>query len=292
MSIDHSTLIIDGDGVAIDFSAGFAAYMKATHNILPLAPEPAQFNYSDIYPHVEKPWVNIPAFIQSEFFRDTPFYPEAITALNHIHQQGVRILMVTSCGDEDAVKRARLSCIDKQVGGIIDDVIFLPLGGGKLEILSTLPKASFVDDQLALCIDGAKAGHQSYLFDRRYNRHVTLNDLQPYGIHRALSWHCLPHIGHDNAPRDPVERQALQILIEQQQQLQSTPLTAEQSARLATEALTHLSLSTQQVTSLMEYVQSPAGNVFQRPTVSQRPVDNTDLQSDTPTRTVSSARKR
>lgn len=171
--------------------------------------------------------------------------------------------MVTSCGDAEHIKKARLACINRHVGRVIDDVIFLPLGGGKREILATLPKSAFVDDQLAMCVDGAVAGHQSFLFDRAYNRNVTLSDLHPHGIHRALSWHCLPHIGHDNAPRTPSERMAMQLALE----LHQADLTAEQKKKLLSTSISEQfsDLHPDQINSVMNYVEQPYSHVFRRP---------------------------
>lgn len=260
-----NTLIIDGDGVAINFSAGYAAYMKAEHNLTPLVVEPAHFNYTDAYPMLEKPWAHIPAFIQSEFFRDTPFYPEAVSALKQIHAQGTRILMVTSCGDDPSIQKARLACINNHVGRVIDDVIFLPLGGGKQETLATLPAATFVDDQLAMCIDGALAGHQSFLFDRRYNRTVEHVDMKPHNIHRALSWHCLPHIGHDNAPRNPSERMALQLLIEQNYRNVEHLSDTQQRAFFKNTLAEHgIRLSEREIDSIYRYAENPYSQAFVR----------------------------
>lgn len=260
----HADLIIDGDGVVFDFSGGFANYLREATGLEPLAPEPEQFNYSDTYPTLTDLFTHIKAFIKSPHFENTLFYPGAADALKQIHDQGHRIIMVTSCGKDDDIQRARRAGIEREVGAVVDDVIFLDLGGSKLDILSKVPPSTFVDDQLAMCIEGAKAGHQSYLFNRRYNQQITPQELAAHNIYRAYGWNCLPHIGHDNAPRTPLERQAMHTLSSVLHEHKNADLTPVQLQILAKNALSQapLHVPPKGVELLHNWLQDPIKHAF------------------------------
>lgn len=257
-------LLLDGDGVCINFSAGFAQYMVDVHGHEAAVAEPMHFNYSDMYPTLEKPSAFIPGFIHSEHFEATPFYPEAVEKLRDIRANGTQIIMITSCGDELNVQRARRAGIEREVGDIIEDVIFLPLAGGKLDVLKKFEPATFVDDQLHMCIDGVQAGHQSFLFNRRYNQNVPLVDLFTHQIYRAYGWDCLPHIGHNNGPRTQLERHALAILTHLQHEYASEPLTDAQKAQIFMDTLKEspFSIPLKAAHSLLTYVRDPASAPF------------------------------
>lgn len=262
--MSNSTLILDGDGVIIDFSSGFANYMQAVHKITPLSIEPAHFNYADAYPMLEKPAAYIPGFIDSEYFERTPLYEGAAEKLREIKAQGHTLLMVTSCGDAEHVKAMRTRMLMRELGPIIDDIIFLPLASSKVDALKRLPKGVFVDDQLTMCIDGTQAGHQSFLFNRRYNQHLPVSDLITHNIHRMYSFDCLPHIGHDNGPRTVLERQSLAVLTSMLHDLESTELSETQRRAELIWALSNapLNLPPQAKDLLIEYVKSPEKTTF------------------------------
>lgn len=253
-------MIIDGDGVALDFSHGFLRYMKEEHKIFASANEPRHFNYSDIFAPNVNPASYIKGFIDSPYFEQIPFYPDAIEKLHAIKANGVAIRMVTSCGDSPHVQRMRLACIEREVGKIIEDVIFLPLGAGKVDTLKKFAPSTFVDDQLSMCIDGALAGHRSYLFNRLYNQSASLSDMSMHNIYRAHSWDCLPQIGHDNAPRTPLERQALALLTATLHSLHDQPLSEAQKRTHINQVLSQppLNLPIHASELLTAYVQSPA----------------------------------
>lgn len=262
--MSNSTLILDGDGVIIDFSSGFANYMQEVHNITPLSIEPAQFNYSDAYPMLEKPAAYIPGFIDSEHFERTPLYEGSAEKLREIKAQGHTLLMVTSCGDAEHVRAMRTRMLMRELGPIIDDIIFLPLASSKVDVLKRLPKGVFVDDQLAMCIDGVQAGHQSFLFNRRYNQHLPVSDLITHNIHRMYTFDCLPHVGHDNGPRTTLERQALAVLTATLHELESTGLSeAQQRAELSwvlSNAPFNLPLQAKEM--LTQYIKHPGAHPF------------------------------
>lgn len=258
-------LLLDGDGVCINFSAGFAQYMADVHGYEAEVAEPMHFNYSDMYPTLDKPSSFIPGFIHSEHFEATPFYPEAVEKLRDIRANGTQIIMVTSCGDELNVQYARRAGIEREVGDIIEDVIFLPLAGGKLDVLKKFEPATFVDDQLHMCIDGVQAGHKSFLFNRRYNQNAPLVDLFTHQIYRAYGWDCLPHIGHNNGPRTPLERHALAVLTHLQHEYANEPLTEAQKAQIFMDVLkgSPFNIPLKAAHSLLVYAKDPASNPFE-----------------------------
>lgn len=185
--IEKSTtpLYLDSDGVFMDFSSAFYLYMKEEHGILSTDVEPANFDYSDVFPTIEKPHRFIAGFIDSTYFQEMKTYSGAVEAIKAQREQFEKIIVVTSCGDDPHVRDARLKSYEAGLDGQFDDVIFLPLGGCKKDVMSTLPKGVFVDDQLRVLRPVVEAGHKGFLFDRNYNKNECPDELSSLNIQRV-----------------------------------------------------------------------------------------------------------
>ena len=90
-------LILDGDGVVLDFSTGYVNFLREVHGIdATLCPtfgtEPSFFNFKDLYPTLEKPWFGISDFINSyDHFSQINAYDSAKNALVEIKASGALI---------------------------------------------------------------------------------------------------------------------------------------------------------------------------------------------------------
>lgn len=170
-SKDDIIFLSDIDGVAADWLEGFIKYCESIGHVA-LHNKPAEFGMTDIFPTLEKPWEHIMDYQHSEFYEAIKAYPEAISVYNKLHDMGVKIIFVTSCGLTDQIINARTSMIKREFNNKFHDIEFLELGASKKEVLSKYPNATFVDDQMVMAIEGDEAGHKSFIKNMSYN----LND--------------------------------------------------------------------------------------------------------------------
>lgn len=177
-------LYLDSDGVFMDFSSSFYRCMKEEHGIVAINVEPSRFDYADVFPDIDRPHQFISAFIDSTHFQEMKPYAGAIEAIKAQRERFQKIIVVTSCGDDPHVQKSRLKSYEAGLDGQFDDVIFLPLGGCKKEVMSKLPKGAFIDDQMRVLRPVVEAGHKGFLFDRNYNQDACPNEMQSFNIHR------------------------------------------------------------------------------------------------------------
>lgn len=162
-------LLSDIDGVTIDWLEGFIKYCesighKALHN------EPKVFAMTDIFPDLEKPWVHIMDYQHSPYYDEIKAYPEVVEVYNKLHDMGVKIIFVTSCGTTEHIKEARNKVMEKEFNGKYEHIEYLDFGASKTEILNKYPNATYIDDQMKMSIEGAESGHDSFIKDMSYNR--------------------------------------------------------------------------------------------------------------------------
>lgn len=184
-------LYLDSDGVFMDFSSAFYRYMEQEHGIKAINVEPSRFDYADVFPDIDKPHQFIADFIDSIYFEQMKPYAGAVEAIQAQRERFQKIIVVTSCGDDPHVRKARLKSYEAGLNGQFDDVIFLPLGGCKKDVMSKLPKGAFVDDQMRVLKPVVEAGHKGFLFNRNYNQDVCASEMQSFNIHRVS---CISHI--------------------------------------------------------------------------------------------------
>ena len=136
----------------------------------PLTNEPERFDMRDIFPSVTNLMPLLQGFQCSEHFDNLCAYDGAADVLMKTKSMGYNNIIITACGDTEGVMESRNRSIANAFGSSIEDVIYLPYGGSKLNTLSDLPKGVFIDDQLARVLEGNAAGHKSLLKVQSYNK--------------------------------------------------------------------------------------------------------------------------
>lgn len=184
-------LISDSDGVITDFSTAFHRFMESVHGHFAHVNEPENYNFSDAYPQHPAPWQHIKEFINNtEFFGNMGLYPDAVSAIKSLHSAGVRVRIITSVGDSEEVKRARLNVYDREISAYIDDVTFLPLASSKSDSLRKYDSSFFLDDLAKECHGALESDHKPFLFHRRYN---ALDPLEKSVTRLKSGWVDLPY---------------------------------------------------------------------------------------------------
>ncbi len=174
--MESSQLILDADGVLLDFVTGFDAFMRMRgyRAAIPLHTS-RDYNLGDLWP--DMPWPDRLAlmhqFMADDSFAALPHIDGAHEAVRVIRQEhpGIRISAVTAIGSNPAARAAR--CANLREFGI-EDVTFVPMAGSKADVLFRFqPGALYVDDLPGHVDDGITAGHRSYLFRQPHNTATT-----------------------------------------------------------------------------------------------------------------------
>jgi len=159
-------LLSDLDGVYVDWAQGFVNYMESI-GIKALHANPTIFSMTDIFPQVEKPWLHILDYQQSEFYAQVKAYEGAREAYQALVDGGVTIIAVSSCGLDEQTVRSRTAMIESE--GVFSDMVLLDLGASKLDVLKKFSRSAFIDDQPVVAMEGQEAGHVSILHSMPYN---------------------------------------------------------------------------------------------------------------------------
>ncbi len=108
-------------------------------------------------------------FSLDEKFSQIPFIPGVSDSIKRLKDDGARISIVTSAGNNKRTYDLRAKNLESLP---IDDLYVLPLDISKHEALSRLEKGVFVDDLMKNVVDGNRAGHLSFLNRRPHNADV------------------------------------------------------------------------------------------------------------------------
>lgn len=177
-------LILDCDGVLLNYADGFAKYFCQKHGREIPKGDPDSFDMSN--------WIGRPAQeILSEiahfnsgrvmgFGRLEPM-PGAVEAVAELHRHGWDMRIATSmsdAGEAEALRHANLNIV---FGPVFSEMVCLPLGACKKNALARLAPGIFIDDLAVNVRAGIEAGHHGLLMSLAHNRDET-------GIDRIKGW--------------------------------------------------------------------------------------------------------
>lgn len=164
--------ILDCDDVLLDFMGGLTPHLRGLGYDL----DPAGPNSWDL-----STWIGtskshavelIRDFIEKEGtgFDDLAPMPGAVEAVHALRQAGYSIMVVSSFSDQPGPKDRRMANLERDFGaGVFSDLIGLPLGASKHEVLSRLPHGLYIDDVLTHARAAAEVGHDAYWMRAHHN---------------------------------------------------------------------------------------------------------------------------
>ena len=159
-------ILIDVDGVCIDWSAGFHEWMK---------PEPRTFGYSyDLrcqYPHIAPSAMAdlVAAFNASKDFRDLPLMPGVKLGVEIMREEFHNNLLfaVSACGTAKNIVANR----EHQLRELpLNGLITLPLGTSKAEVFRQFRNAIVIEDAPDQKEASLSAGHFTVCMDQPWNQ--------------------------------------------------------------------------------------------------------------------------
>lgn len=108
-------------------------------------------------------------FNHSDQFQSLKPYDHAKETLSFLKEFGFHIVAISSCTDDHDVFTKRKFNLDTNFPGLIDNLICLPLGSPKIDVLTKFPQSIWIDDNIHNVQDGIKLNHFSFLMKRPWN---------------------------------------------------------------------------------------------------------------------------
>jgi len=158
-------IITDIDDTALNYTKGLLEFANIQY------PHGQQFsNISDFLTSTHGYTSNettelIQTFNTSENFKHLEPLQGADTVLKNLHNDGVKISVITACGDDKVTRELRYYNLRNVFGDIFENIIFLPLGARKLYNLMPYMDRNpvFIEDSLIHYKDGVVLGFDSYM---------------------------------------------------------------------------------------------------------------------------------
>lgn len=100
--------------------------------------------------------------------------------LKELHKQDFRFVAITCCSDRKPTVLLRKANIYHVFGDIFEDVICLPLGASKLDVLKKFESTFFIEDNYKYASEGKKAGHDIIMVKQQHNRKYRKNNEIPF----------------------------------------------------------------------------------------------------------------
>lgn len=161
-------IILDADGVLLNYTEAFCGYMRHVHNIDQVRPTELQHNFdmTCLFPDCDDVFSYVKKFALHPSFSEIEPLDGAVEGIREIRTLApdAKIHVVTSCGDDPLTRTMRLECLKRNFG-IEGNVNTLGLSSKKFNTLSAFPRNSlFIDDKFQNIECGRRAGLDSIWF--------------------------------------------------------------------------------------------------------------------------------
>ncbi len=163
-------IIFDCDDVLLNWIGGFRESLP----IKPATPFPLDWDM-DL-------WVGVPARPLVERFNASPAFgelepcPGAVEAVAALKAAGHKLIVLTSCSRAVEVIGRRRVNLERVFGPVFSKVICLELGASKKWHLGRLDLGVWVEDNVNHAEAGLSVGHETYLFNRPHNIHLSVSE--------------------------------------------------------------------------------------------------------------------
>lgn len=180
-----STIVLDCDGVILDWRQGFYEWIKVWGYTAVFPPHPADYTMITACPDKteEQIRLDMARFNASEDFARLSFCEGAEAGVNALRAAfpTSRIVVLTAVGQSDrtlALRRRNLAVLP------IDEVICVPLGASKRRWLETFARPGLiVEDHPDHAAEAIELGFGAILVDRPWNRAFAHHEIE-----RVASW--------------------------------------------------------------------------------------------------------
>lgn len=167
-----SDLLLDCDGVLLDWVGGFMRYAKYAIG-KDLDPKgPSDFNLCSWIECSEAELRQMIAEFNGGaggFFGTLDPLPGAREALQAAHAQGRAMTIITACSTDPEIISERKKNLTDTFGDIFKEIHFVDFLGSKRDLLSQFENVSWVEDKAENALLGAELGHKTYLIRSSHN---------------------------------------------------------------------------------------------------------------------------
>ena len=188
----HKPLLVDVDGVMLNYVAGFVEYffIKFGRRLDPTGP--SDYNMTA--------WMGVRddqtcKAILSDFnngdlggFAKLPVYPGVKERILAAHSAGREVHVITSSSRRPASVEMRRQNLHEQVGPYFTSITCIDLHESKLPYLMEHPESVWLEDNYQNALLGVEAGHESYVIRSSHNRHFEGQHDQTHLVSWISSW--------------------------------------------------------------------------------------------------------
>jgi FMN phosphatase YigB (HAD superfamily) len=186
--MDKPYLLLDADGVLLDWSGGLDRYLAATHPKLSLiSHDESGFSLMDrMGIGGEEADRLISSFHVDPLFGQLKALPGAVVTLD-ILQHWFTMVVITACGTDPLTQQMRRDNLVSLFGDVFEEIWCTDTFREKAKYLKMYPPSWWVEDHFSNAVMGALLGHHSVLIDAEHNRTSSHEK-----VHRVEN---MPHAG-------------------------------------------------------------------------------------------------
>lgn len=189
------TVILDADGVLLDWMQAFELYMRQEHGVEPIVPHHMKslYDLQEGYPSI--PMKTLLGCVDAmsklpQYFSGIPLFAGVIDGVARLRAEQECEVHCVSLGGSAAICK-ELRSINLQALNL-DSLIMLPHGSSKFETLTSFEEGSiFVDDLESNLLDAQRAGMVPVMMTRSYNENLAWDGL------RASTMHEVADLAHE-----------------------------------------------------------------------------------------------
>lgn len=169
-----TAILVDIDDCTLEYSSRLREYVNDKHNkhIVGLSQEWDVQKWLDLGDEEGLSLIN--EFADSWAFGTLDPMPGAVKVLNELARSGIKILAVSSCGNNDIRSKLRFANLYNVFGPIFEEITLVGLGESKeahiQRIYENYNVLAFVDDRLSNLLHAKKLGIPCVLFKQPHNR--------------------------------------------------------------------------------------------------------------------------
>lgn len=170
--MDKPFLLLDADGVLLNWSSGLDRYVAATRpKLADVAHNQRGFTLMDrMGIGGEEAEQLISDFHVDPLFGQLDPMPGAVVTLD-ILRQWFTMVVITACGTDAVTQQMRRENLVSLFGDVFEEIWCTNTFKEKAKYLKMYPPSWWVEDHFSNAVMGALAGHRSVLIDEEHNRY-------------------------------------------------------------------------------------------------------------------------
>jgi len=202
----RQTVIVDVDGVLLNWAAGFDLYMTKVAGLPPINvdyPHHRYERYCNTELHEGHDAATLVATLIKSFALSLSFgrlgpHEDSMKVVNELHRNyGVQFIAITSCGNDPDTINLRRQNINNLYGTAVTEIYHVPIGESKEAYLNMLHQPDhpliYIDDYWRHCTIAQSIGYRTFQMHTTQTGHKMAQSKIP----RIYSWQRLRGLWED-----------------------------------------------------------------------------------------------